>query len=405
MEEKLIERLTRYVKIDTESDSGSTSVPSTEKQFDLLNVLKSELVEIGLEDVMLDDKGYLFATLPGNSDIDTVVGFMAHVDTSPDFSGKDVNPKVVQYVGGDIVLNEESGIVLTPDDFPSLMSHVGHSLMVTDGTTLLGADNKAGVANIVTAVEYLLNNPEIDRPKVRIAFTPDEEIGRGPHYFDVPAFGADHAYTVDGGGVGELQYESFNAAGVRLTVHGKSVHPGTAKDTMINAGRIAAEFVTWFDALDTPEHTSGHEGFIHVNSIAGNAESAEVIMIIRDFDMEKFEARKRLVEENVEKLKDIYGESIATLEMVDQYYNMKEKIEPVMEIVEVAKQAMQYLDIDVKIAPVRGGTDGSQLSYKGLPTPNLFTGGYNFHGKFEYASIDEMSLSTQTIVEIIKRTV
>lgn len=405
MEDKLIERLTRYVKIDTESDSGSSSVPSTEKQFDLLNLLKEELIELGLEEVTLDDKGYLFATLPSNSDIDTVVGFMAHVDTSPALTGKNVNPKVVQYVGGDIVLNEGENIVLSPDDFPSLLRHVGHSLMVTDGTTLLGADNKAGIANIVTAIEYLLNNPEIKRPKVRVAFTPDEEIGRGPHYFDVEAFGADHAYTVDGGGAGGLQYESFNAAGVSLTIHGKSVHPGTAKDTMINAARIAAEFVSWFDEFDTPEHTSGYEGFFHISKITGVEDTAEVQMIVRDFDKEKFESRKRLVLENVEKLKDKYGDSIATLDMKDQYYNMKEKIEPVMEIVEVAKQAMEYLDIDVKVSPVRGGTDGSQLSFKGLPTPNLFTGGYNFHGKFEYASIDEMALSTQTIVEIIKRTV
>ena len=405
MEDKLIERLTRYVKIDTESDSGSSSVPSTEKQFDLLNLLKEELIELGLEEVTLDDKGYLFATLPSNSDIDTVVGFMAHVDTSPALTGKNVNPKVVQYVGGDIVLNEGENIVLSPDDFPSLLRHVGHSLMVTDGTTLLGADNKAGIANIVTAIEYLLNNPEIKRPKVRVAFTPDEEIGRGPHYFDVEAFGADHAYTVDGGGAGGLQYESFNAAGVSLTIHGKSVHPGTAKDTMINAARIAAEFVSWFDEFDTPEHTSGYEGFFHISKITGVEDTAEVQMIVRDFDKEKFESRKRLVLENVEKLKDKYGDSLATLDMKDQYYNMKEKIEPVMEIVEVAKQAMEYLDIDVKVSPVRGGTDGSQLSFKGLPTPNLFTGGYNFHGKFEYASIDEMALSTQTIVEIIKRTV
>lgn len=405
MEDKLIERLTRYVKIDTESDSGSSSVPSTEKQFDLLNLLKEELIELGLEEVTLDDKGYLFATLPSNSDIDTVVGFMAHVDTSPALTGKNVNPKVVQYVGGDIVLNEGENIVLSPDDFPSLLRHVGHSLMVTDGTTLLGADNKAGIANIVTAIEYLLNNPEIKRPKVRVAFTPDEEIGRGPHYFDVEAFGADHAYTVDGGGAGGLQYESFNAAGVSLTIHGKSVHPGTAKDTMINAARIAAEFVSWFDEFDTPEHTSGYEGFFHISKITGVEDTAEVQMIVRDFDKEKFESRKKLVKENVEKLKDKYGDSIATLDMKDQYYNMKEKIEPVMEIVEVAKQAMEYLDIDVKVSPVRGGTDGSQLSFKGLPTPNLFTGGYNFHGKFEYASIDEMAFSTQTIVEIIKRTV
>ncbi|MFC3901164.1 peptidase T [Aliicoccus persicus] len=405
MQEKLIERLTRYVKIDTQSDDSSDSVPSTKKQFDLLDELKSELVELGLEEVTLDDKGYLFATLPANTNNEVVVGFMAHVDTSPDFSGENVSPKVVQYVGGDIVLNEELNIVLSPEEFPTLDNQVGHRLMVTDGTTLLGADNKAGIAEIVTAVEYLLEHPEIERPKVRIAFTPDEEIGRGPHDFDVEAFGADHAYTVDGGGVGELQYESFNAAGVRVTFHGKSVHPGTAKDTMINAGRIAAEFVSMFDENETPERTEGYEGFYHVGSISGNVEHVDVTMIVRDHDKENFENRKRTVEENVETLQKKYGEDVVELVMKDQYYNMKDKIEPVMEIVETARVAMESLDIDVHIEPVRGGTDGSQLSYKGLPTPNLFTGGYNFHGKFEYASIDEMELATQTIVEIIKKTV
>lgn len=405
MQEKLIERLTRYVKIDTQSDDSSDSVPSTKKQFDLLDELKSELVELGLEEVTLDDKGYLFATLPANTNNEVVVGFMAHVDTSPDFSGENVSPKVVQYVGGDIVLNEELNIVLSPEEFPTLDNQVGHRLMVTDGTTLLGADNKAGIAEIVTAVEYLLEHPEIERPKVRIAFTPDEEIGRGPHDFDVEAFGADHAYTVDGGGVGELQYESFNAAGVRVTFHGKSVHPGTAKDTMINAGRIAAEFVSMFDENETPERTEGYEGFYHVGSISGNVEHVDVTMIVRDHDKENFENRKRTVEENVETLQNKYGKDVVELEMKDQYYNMKDKIEPVIEIVETARVAMESLDIDVRIDPVRGGTDGSQLSYKGLPTPNLFTGGYNFHGKFEYASIEEMELATQTIVEIIKKTV
>lgn len=404
MQDKLIERLTRYVTIDTQSDAKSETVPSTKKQFDLLKVLETELIEIGLEDVSLDDKGYLFATLPGNKETDTVVGFMAHVDTSPDFSGENVKPKVVDYKGGDVVLNEVLNIVLTTEDFPSLNAQGGHRLMVTDGTTLLGADNKAGVAEIVTAVEYLVNNPGVERPTVRIAFTPDEEIGRGPHDFNVEAFGANHAYTVDGGGVGELQYESFNAAGVRVVVNGKSVHPGTAKDTMINAGRIAAEFVSMFDEKETPEHTDGYDGFYHVGLISGSAENAEVGMIVRDFDRDLFEAKKRTVDENVRVLKEKYGDGVVQLEMVDQYYNMKDKIEPVIEIVDVAKEAMESLGIDVEIAPVRGGTDGSQLSYKGLPTPNLFTGGYNFHGKFEYASIDEMELATKTIVEIIKRT-
>lgn len=404
MQDKLIERLTRYVTIDTQSDAKSETVPSTKKQFDLLKVLETELIEIGLEDVSLDDKGYLFATLPGNKETDTVVGFMAHVDTSPDFSGENVKPKVVDYKGGDVVLNEVLNIVLTTEDFPSLNAQGGHRLMVTDGTTLLGADNKAGVAEIVTAVEYLVNNPGVERPTVRIAFTPDEEIGRGPHDFNVEAFGANHAYTVDGGGVGELQYESFNAAGVRVVVNGKSVHPGTAKDTMINAGRIAAEFVSMFDEKETPEHTDGYDGFYHVGLISGSAENAEVDMIVRDFDRDLFEAKKRTVDENVRVLKEKYGDGVVQLEMVDQYYNMKDKIEPVIEIVDVAKEAMESLGIDVEIAPVRGGTDGSQLSYKGLPTPNLFTGGYNFHGKFEYASIDEMELATKTIVEIIKRT-
>lgn len=405
MQEKLIERLTRYVKIDTQSDDSSETVPSTKKQFDLLDELKDELVELGLEEVTLDDKGYLFATLPANTNNEVVVGFMAHVDTSPDFSGKNVSPKVIQYVGGDIVLNEDLNIVLSPEEFPTLNSQVGHRLMVTDGTTLLGADNKAGIAEIVTAVEYLLQHPEIERPKVRIAFTPDEEIGRGPHDFDVEIFGADHAYTVDGGGVGELQYESFNAAGARVTFHGKSVHPGTAKDTMINAGRIAAEFVSMFDENETPERTEGYEGFYHVGSISGNVEHVEVTMIVRDHDKENFENRKRTVQENVETLQNKYGEDVVELVMKDQYYNMKDKIEPVMEIVETARVAMESLNIEVRIDPVRGGTDGSQLSYKGLPTPNLFTGGYNFHGKFEYASIEEMELATKTIVEIIKKTV
>lgn len=404
MKEQLVERLTRYVKIDTQSDPRSESTPSTEKQFNLLNILKEELVSLGLEDVTLDEKGYLFATLKTNADIDKTVGFMAHVDTSPDFSGENVNPRTFTYNGGDITLDSDNKILIKVDEFPELKNVEGHMLMVTDGTTLLGADNKAGIAEIITAVEFFINNPEITRPNVRIAFTPDEEIGRGPHHFDVEAFNADHAYTVDGGSLGELQYESFNAAGLTLTIQGASVHPGSAKDKMVNAGRIATEFVALFDEFETPEHTENYEGFYHLSEITGNCENAEVTMIVRDHDNNKFEKRKQTVEENVQKLKDKYGDDVLTLKMTDQYYNMKDKIEPVMEIVDIAKEAMESLGIKVKIDPIRGGTDGSQLSYKGLPTPNIFTGGANFHGKYEYASIDEMELATKTIIEIIKRT-
>lgn len=400
MKDKLIERLTRYAKIDTQSDASSETTPSTDKQWDLLKILKDELDDIGLEEITLDDEGYLFASLSANTDDAPVIGFLAHVDTATDFTGNGVKPQVVDYEGGDIVLNETNNIVLSPEEYPELKRYIGHTLITTDGTTLLGADNKAGIAEIVTAVEHLKNNPDIKHGKIRIAFTPDEEIGRGPHKFDVEAFGAEYAYTIDGGPIGELQYESFNAAGAEVTFTGNSVHPGTAKGKMINAGRMAAEFISKFDEFDTPEHTSGYEGFIHLISVEGDVEKSKVQFIVRDFDKENFEARKTLMETNVKMLQEKYGPDRVELNMQDQYYNMRDKIEPMMHIVENASRAMGSLNITPDIKPVRGGTDGSQLSYKGLPAPNLFTGGENFHGKFEYASADDMEKAAQVIVKI-----
>lgn len=400
MRTQLIERLARYAKIDTQSDASSESIPSTYKQWDLIRLLEEELKALGMEEVETDENGYLMATLPGNTEDAPVIGFLAHVDTATDFTGKNVNPQVIDYDGGEIVLNEALGVILTPEQFPELEGYSGHTLMTTDGTTLLGADNKAGIAEIVTAMEYLIDHPEVKHGKIRVAFTPDEEIGRGPHHFDVERFGANFAYTVDGGPLGELQYESFNAAAAKVTFIGNSVHPGTAKNKMVNAGRMAAEFITRFDAEDTPEHTEEYEGFFHLININGDVEKTEVNFIIRDFDKSAFEDRKDQIIAHADALKAQYGEDRVILEMNDQYYNMRDRIEPHMEIVEYAKQAMEALDITPVIIPVRGGTDGSQLSYKGLPTPNIFTGGENFHGKFEYISIDNMEKAVQVITEI-----
>lgn len=400
MRTQLIERLARYAKIDTQSDASSESVPSTYKQWDLIRLLEEELKALGMEEVETDENGYLMATLPANAEDAPVIGFLAHVDTATDFTGKNVNPQVIDYDGGEIVLNETHGVILSPEQFPELEGYRGHTLMTTDGTTLLGADNKAGIAEIMTAMEYLIDHPEVKHGKIRVAFTPDEEIGRGPHHFDVERFGADFAYTVDGGPLGELQYESFNAAAAKVTFIGNSVHPGTAKNKMVNAGRMAAEFITRFDAEDTPEHTEGYEGFFHLINISGDVEKTEVNFIIRDFDKSAFEDRKDQITAHADALKAQYGEDRVILEMNDQYYNMRDRIEPHMEIVEYAKQAMEALDITPVIIPVRGGTDGSQLSYKGLPTPNIFTGGENFHGKFEYISIDNMEKAVNVITEI-----
>jgi tripeptide aminopeptidase len=402
MKEKLIERLVRYAKIDTQSDFNSTECPTTPGQWDLLHVLEKELGEIGMEEITLDDNGYLFATLPSNTDRDVpVIGFLAHVDTATDYTGKNVKPKRIDdYDGKDVQLNDST--IMAVNDFPELTNYVGHTLITTDGTTLLGADNKAGIAEIVTAMEYLIQNPDIKHGKLRIAFTPDEEIGRGPHKFDVEKFGAKYAYTMDGGPLGELQYESFNAAGAKVTFHGTSVHPGSAKNKMVNSILIANKFQTAMPADEIPEKTENYEGFIHLMQFDGSTEETTLGYIIRYFDRETFEARKQLMVETADKLKKDYGDNAVTLEIDDQYFNMREKIEPVMEIVEIISDAFKNLDIEPNIVPVRGGTDGSQLSYMGMPTPNIFTGGENYHGKYEYISADNMEKATNVIIEAVK---
>lgn len=402
MKEELIRRLTTYVKIDTQSDMDSDTTPSTPSQLELIELLSKELKEIGMEDVEADSNGYLMATLPANTDKDIpTIGFLAHVDTATDFTGKNVKPQIIEnFDGNDIVLNKSLNIILSAKQFPELPSYKGHTLITTDGTTLLGADNKAGIAEIMTAMNYLIKHPEIEHGRIRVAFTPDEEIGRGPHKFDVSRFDAKYAYTIDGGPLGELQYESFNAAAAKVTFKGNNVHPGTAKNKMVNSAKIAAEFISKFPEKEAPEHTEGYEGFYHLLSINGDVEETTVHYIIRDHDREKFEARKAVVKEFVSEIQSKYGEESVKLELNDQYYNMREKIEPVKEIMEIAKQAMKNLDIEPVIEPIRGGTDGSQLSFMGLPAPNIFTGGENFHGKYEYASVDNMEKATKVIIEI-----
>ncbi|HLG27455.1 MAG TPA: peptidase T [Paenisporosarcina sp.] len=402
MQEILIERLVRYAKIDTQSDANSSTCPSTPGQWDLLHELEKELTSIGMEDISLDDSGYLFATLPSNADHEMpTIGFLAHVDTATDYTGKNVNPQRIDcYEGGDITLNETT--VMSPSDFPELNNYIGHTLITTDGTTLLGADNKAGIAEIVTAMEFLIKNPDIKHGKLRIAFTPDEEIGRGPHKFDVEKFDAKYAYTMDGGPLGELQFESFNAAGAKVITHGTSVHPGSAKNKMVNALTIAMKFQSHMPAQEVPEKTEGYEGFIHLMNFSGHVEEAQLSYIIRDFDKEKFEGKKALFEKAAAEVKSKYGPNAITVELNDQYYNMGEKIEPVKEIVDIAHQAMTNLSITPLVLPIRGGTDGSQLSYMGLPTPNIFTGGENYHGKYEYISVDNMEKATQVMIEMIQ---
>ncbi|KIL43561.1 peptidase T [Jeotgalibacillus alimentarius] len=402
MQQKLMDRLITYAKIDTQSNPDSPSTPSTEKQWDLLRHLETELKEIGLEEVEVDDHGYLMATLPANTEGDIpTIGFLAHVDTATDFTGTNVNPQVVQYEGGDIPLNDK--VTMSPAEFPELSKYKGHTLITTDGTTLLGADNKAGIAEIMTAMEHLIQNPEIKHGKIRVAFTPDEEIGRGPHKFDVERFGADYAYTIDGGPLGELQYESFNAAGAKLIIHGTNVHPGTAKNKMVNSLKIAMELNQSLPLDEAPEFTSGYEGFFHLMQMNGDVEKTELQYIIRDHDREKFEKRKSTLQRIADEVNAKHGDGTVELTIEDQYYNMREKIEPVSFIVDTAEEAMKSLDIKAIIEPIRGGTDGSQLSYMGLPTPNVFTGGENFHGKFEYISVDNMEKAAQVIVEIAKR--
>ena len=404
MKNELIERFTSYVKIDTQSDEKNPDCPSTPGQLVLAKQLVKELKEIGMEDVTMDENGYVMATLPANTDKNVpVIGFLAHLDTATDFTGANVRPQIVEnYDGKDIVLNKQKQIILSPRDFPNLANYIGHTLTTTDGTTLLGADDKAGLAEIMTAMNHLIRHPEIKHGKVRVAFTPDEEIGRGPDKFDVQRFGAKYAYTVDGGPLGELQYESFNAAAAKITFKGTNIHPGTAKGKMVHAAKIAMEFHSMLPEKEAPEYTEGYEGFYHLLSINGDVEETSLHYIIRDHDREKFNGRKALIEKIVQTLKEKYGDERIRLDMYDQYYNMREKIEPVKEIVDIARDAMGNLGIVPVVEPIRGGTDGSQLSFMGIPTPNIFTGGENFHGKYEFISVDNMIKAVQVIIEIIR---
>jgi len=404
LKDELIKRFTTYVKINTQSNEDSQTCPSTPGQWDLLNLLVDELKDIGMKEVTIDENGYVFATLPANTNKQVpTIGFLAHVDTATDFTGKNVKPQIVEnYDGGDVILNKELGIVLSPEAFPSLTNYKGQTLITTDGTTLLGADDKAGVAEIMTAMNYLIQHPEIKHGKIRVAFTPDEEIGRGPHKFDVDRFGAKYAYTMDGGPLGELQYESFNAAAAKITIKGNNIHPGSAKGKMVNSIKIGMELNQQLPVKEAPEYTEGYEGFYHLLSFHGDVEKTDLYYIIRDHDRQKFEAKKENLVKIVDQLRQKYGKDTIDLKLEDQYYNMREKIEPVKEVFENAKEAMERLDITPVIEPIRGGTDGSQLSYMGLPTPNIFAGGENMHGKYEYVSVETMMKATEVIVEIAK---
>ncbi len=400
---KLLTRFLDYVKYETTSDENSTSVPSTANQYEFAKIIGKELEDIGLSDVSVDSNGYVMATLPSNIEKQVpTIGFIAHMDTSPDMSGKNVVPKIItNYDGKDIVLNVEKNIIMSTKDFPDLINYVGKDLITTDGTTLLGADNKAGIAEIISAMEYLIENPSITHGTIKIGFTPDEEIGRGADCFDVEKFGADFAYTVDGGPVGELEYENFNAASVKVSIQGRNVHPGTAKNIMINSIVVGMELYSMLPVNERPEYTEGYEGFYLLNAFNGSVEKTEVEFIIRDHCMEKFEDKKATMSKAVEFLNHKYG-NIINLEITDSYYNMKEKIEPVMYIVDIAKKAMEDLEIQPLIKAIRGGTDGARLSYMGLPCPNIFTGGHNYHGKFEYIPTFAMERSVDTILKIVE---
>lgn len=397
---KIVERFKRYIAIDTRSDENSQTCPSTKGQLELGALLVKELKELGLEDAKQDENGYVYATLKSNMDKKVpTIGFIAHLDTSPDMDGKCTNPQIITYEGGDIKLNEEYSI--TVKEFPFLKDLVGKELITTDGTTLLGADDKAGIAAIMDAVEYLVTHPEIKHGDVKIAFTPDEEIGRGADLFDVEGFGADFAYTIDGGPLGELEYENFNAASAKIQIQGKNVHPGTAKNIMINALRIAMELESMLPVNEKPEYTEGYEGFYLLTDLSGTVDKAIMKYIIRDHSKEKFEHKKQYMKDVVDFLNKKYG-NIIDIEIQDSYYNMREKIEPHMEIIELAKKSMEELNITPIIKPIRGGTDGANLSYKGLPCPNLFTGGYNYHGRFEFIPTESMMLASQLIVKIVE---
>ena len=398
----LVERFLKYVSFDTQSSEETNVTPSTPGQMVFAKYLKEELEALGLQEITLDDNGYLFATLPANTDKEVpVVGFIAHMDTSPDMSGANVSPCIVKdYDGKDIVLCGEENIVLSPVQFPELLNHKGEDLIVTDGKTLLGADDKAGIAEIVSAIVYLQQHPEIKHGKIRIGFNPDEEIGLGAHKFDVEKFGCDWAYTMDGGEVGELEFENFNAASAKLTFKGRNVHPGYAKNKMVNSLRVANRFMSLLPESETPEHTEGYEGFYHLIGVNGEVEQTNVSYIIRDHDRTRFESRKREMEHLVRKINADYGEGTATLDLRDQYYNMREKIEPVMHVIDIAFQAMKDAGVEPRVRAIRGGTDGAQLSFKGLPCPNIFAGGLNFHGRYEFVSIQSMEKAMMVIVKI-----
>ena len=400
----LLERFLKYVSIHTTSDENTGLVPSTPQQMEFAKILAEELKAMGMQDVSLDKKGYLMATLPSNIDKDVpTVGFISHLDTSPDMSGKNVKPRIVEnYDGNDIILNEKENLVLSPKQFPELTMYRGQSLVVTHGLTLLGADDKAGIAEIMTAMDYFIKNPDVKHGKVRIAFNPDEEIGLGAHHFDVEKFGCQFAYTMDGGEIGELEYENFNAAGAKVTFYGTNVHPGYAKNKMVNSMKIATKFMATVPANESPEYTDGYEGFYHLTGIGGDVEKTTVSYIIRDHDRKKFEERKAHLQMLVDKINSEFGDNTATLEVKDQYYNMKEKVEPVKYIVDIASEAIRQAGVEPKVKPIRGGTDGAQLSFKGLPCPNIFAGGHNFHGKYEFVPIQSMEKATEVVKNIIK---
>ena len=398
----LINRFVSYVTVDTESDPTSESTPSTAKQWDLANALVEELKSIGMQEVSIDENAYIMATLPSNSAKKLpIIGFISHFDTSPDFTGANVKPQIIEnYDGNDIILDKEQNIVLSPTYFEDLLLYKGQTLITTDGNTLLGADDKAGITEIISAMEYLINHPEIEHGTIKVGFTPDEEIGRGAHKFDVKKFGADWAYTMDGSQVGELEYENFNAAGAIVTVKGKIVHPGYAKGKMINSMYIATEFINSLPQLEKPEHTEGREGFFHLYNMIGAVEETKLQYIIRDHDRSHFEARKNVINKLAEDLNTQYGRDVISIEIKDQYFNMREKIEPVMHIVDIAEKAMIEANIKPLVKPIRGGTDGSQLSYMGLPCPNIFAGGHNFHGRYEYVPVESMQKAIEVIVNI-----
>ena len=402
----VIDRFLKYVTFDTQSDENTGVTPSTAKQMVFAKYLQQELQELGLEDITLDENGYLFATLPANVDRPIpVIGFIAHMDTSPDMSGENVKPRIVEkYDGTDIVLCSKDNIVLSPSQFPELLDHKGEDLIVTDGHTLLGADDKAGIAEIVSAMAYLKEHPEIKHGKIRIGFNPDEEIGLGAHKFDVEKFGAKWAYTMDGGEVGELEFENFNAAAAKVTIKGRNVHPGYAKNKMINSMLVANEFMAMLPADETPATTEGYEGFYHLVGMKGEVEQSELSYIIRDHDREKFENRKALVAECAKRINEKYGNEIVAVELKDQYYNMRQEVEPLMHIIDIAFGAMKEAGVEPKVKAIRGGTDGAQLSFKGLPCPNIFAGGLNFHGRYEFVPVQSIEKAVMVIVKIAELT-